>query len=156
MSWLYKGKPLDEAIIQKEYIGFIYLITQKSTGKRYIGRKMLTAAATKTVKGKKKRTRKDSDWRDYWSSSPKIKAWIEEAGNTDDFTKEILTFCHSKGSLAYCEELALYQMKVLESSDWLNDNIRSKIYRTWVKANDAINLRESLALLSHSESSSSS
>jgi hypothetical protein len=144
MSWLYKGKPLDEAIIQKEYIGFIYLITQKSTGKRYIGRKMLTAAATKTVKGKKKRTRKDSDWRDYWSSSPKIKAWIEEAGNTDDFTKEILTFCHSKGSLAASEEMALYTVGALESDLWLNDNIRSRIYRSWIKINDMNSLREAL------------
>jgi hypothetical protein len=127
-------------------IGFIYIITQLSTGRRYIGRKLLTKASTKTVKGVKKKIRKDSDWIDYWSSSPKIKAWIDESG-TDDFTKEILIFVSSKGSMAYCEELALYTMGVLESDLWLNDNIRSKIYRSWAKPEEAKVLREILGRL---------
>jgi hypothetical protein len=147
MSWLYKGLPLDEAIIKKEHIGFIYLITQKSTGKKYIGRKMLTKSTTKTVKGKKKRTRKESDWKNYWSSSPIIKKWISDAGNTDDFTKEILVFVSSKGMLAYAEELALYTVGALESDLWINQNIRSKVYRSWCKPDEAKLLRESLASL---------
>jgi len=126
-------------------IGFIYIITQLSTGKRYIGRKLLTKASTKTTKGIKKKIRKDSGWIDYWSSSPKIKAWIDEAGGTADFTKEILIFVSSKGSMSYCEELALYTMGVLESDLWLNDNIRSKVYRSWAKPEEAKLLREVLS-----------
>lgn len=115
-------------------IGFIYIITQLSTGRRYIGRKLLTKASTKTTKGIKKKIRKDSDWISYWSSSPKIKAWIDESG-TDDFTKEILIFVSSKSELMYAEEYYLYKTNALLSDMWLNDNIRAKIMRVWFSKN---------------------
>jgi hypothetical protein len=145
--WLYKCKELEDADIPTKAIGFIYLITQISTGKFYIGRKLLTAASSKTVNGKKKKTRKDSGWRDYWSSSPKIKEWIDESG-TDDFKREILMFVTSKGMLAYAEEMALYSVGALESDKWINDNIRSKVYRTWCKPAEAQELRGVLKSLS--------
>lgn len=144
-DWTYQGNTfltLDDA--PEKSVGFIYLITQVSTGKKYIGRKLLTKAATKTVNGKKKKLRVESDWKDYWSSSPKIKQWIDEAGGTNDFTKEILLFVSSKGMLAYGEELALYMVGALESDAFLNDNIRSKIYRSWVKPTEAVQLRSLL------------
>ena len=143
--WHYQGKELDPATIPESAMGFIYMITQVSTGKKYIGRKLLTRTCTKTVKGVKKRIRKESDWKDYWSSSPKIKEWIE-ANGTSDFTREILAFCKSKGSLAYMEEMALYQCGALESDSWINDNIRSKIYRSWISKDleAAKELREKL------------
>ena len=142
-QWEYKGKQLEIDDIPTKAIGFIYMITQLSTGKRYIGRKMLTSASRKTVKGKTKKTRKESDWMTYWSSSPKIKQWIEESGY-DDFSREILLFVSSKGMLAYAEEMALYSVGALESDDWINDNIRAKIYRSWVKPDEAKQLRELL------------
>lgn len=145
-DWTYQGNTfvsLDDA--PEKSVGFIYLITQVSTGKKYIGRKLLTKAATKKVNGKTKKLRVESDWKDYWSSSPKIKQWIEEAGGTDDFRKEILLFVSSKGCLAYTEELALYMVGALESDNWLNDNIRSKIYRSWVKPTEAAQLRTVLS-----------
>lgn len=141
--WLFQGSILVEDKIPEKAIGFIYLLRQLSTGKKYIGRKLLTKAATKTVNGKRKKIRKESDWKDYWSSSPQILEWIAESGTTD-FTREILTFCHSKGSLIYAEELALYAVGALESDAWLNNNIRSKIYRSWVKVDDANALRKAL------------
>jgi hypothetical protein len=141
--WLYKGKELTEDDVPAKMIGFIYLITQVSTGRKYLGKKLLTKAATKTVNGKKKKIRLPSDWQNYWSSSPSIKEMIESTG-TDDFTKEILTFCQSKGSLAACEEMALYSVGALESDQWLNQNIRSKIYSSWVKPDDMSKLRQSL------------
>ena len=118
----------------KNSIGFIYIITQLSTGRRYIGRKLLTKASTKTTKGIKKKIRKDSDWIEYWSSSPKIKAWIDESG-TDDFSKEILIFVSSKSELMYAEEYYLYKTNALLSDMWLNDNIRAKIMRVWFSKN---------------------
>ena len=142
--WTMLGQPLQDTYIPEKAIGFIYLITQISTGHFYIGRKLLTKSASKMVNGKKKKIRKESDWKDYWSSSPKIQAWIEGAGGTADFTKEILTFCHSKGSLIYTEELALYSVGALESDKWINNNIRSRIYRTWVRVDDANALRAAL------------
>lgn len=134
--WKYLGNDIKSMEdIPKENaaaLGFIYMITQLSTGKKYIGKKMLSKAATKTVKGVKKKIRKESDWLEYWSSSPQINQWIADAGGTKDFTKEILIFCNSKGGLAYSEELALYMVGAMENDKWLNQNIRSKIYRSWV------------------------
>lgn len=145
--WKYKDSiitELDQIPTDKKYIGFIYLITQLSTGKRYIGKKLLTKAAIKFNNGKKKKIRKESDWLSYWSSSPKIKTWIKEGGY-DDFTREILVFVSSKGMLAYAEELALYSLGVLESDNWLNENIRSKVYKNWCLPEEAKNLREVLS-----------
>ena len=145
-NWIYLGQEIlseDDIPVDKS-IGFIYIITQKSTGNRYLGRKLLTKASSKQVKGVKKKTRKASDWLTYWSSSPKIKEWIKEAGGTDDFTREIILFVTSKGMLAYGEECALYMVGALESDLWINDNIRSKIYRSWCKPAEAVQLREVL------------
>jgi hypothetical protein len=146
-GWKFKGRELQDTDIIEDAVGFIYLITQLSTGKRYIGRKLMTKAGTKTVNGKKKKIRLQSDWKDYWSSSPQIKEWIKEAGGTHDFKKEILVFCTSRGSLVYSEEKALYVMGVLENDDFINSNIRSKCYRSWVKAEDARALNEVLKTL---------
>lgn len=145
-NWTYLGQEIlsEDDIPVDKAIGFIYIITQKSTGNRYLGRKLLTKASSKQVKGVKKKTRKASNWLTYWSSSPKIKEWIKEAGGTDDFTREIILFVTSKGMLAYAEECALYMVGALESDLWINDNIRSKIYRSWCKPAEAVQLREVL------------
>ena len=146
--WNYKGKQLEDDDIPVGSIGFIYIIRQISTGRKYIGRKLLTSASTKTIKGKKKKTRKPSDWKDYWSSSPMLKAYIAEHG-TGDFTREILVFVSKKGSLAYCEEKALYMVGALEHPDeWMNENIRSKVYRTWVVKSEAKALEDAIHSLS--------
>ena len=130
-DWTYQGDTLVSIeAVPKNAIGFIYLITQVSTGKKYIGRKLLTKAATKTVNGKKKKLRVESDWKDYWSSSPKIKQWIDENGY-DDFRREVLLFVESKSQLMYAEEAALYHVDALLRDDFLNDNIRSKVMRNW-------------------------
>jgi hypothetical protein len=130
-EWTYKGKPLSDADIPEKAVGFIYTIVQKSTKKKYIGRKLMTMAGQKMVAGKKKKIRKESNWRSYWSSSPWLIDYIKEHG-TDDFTREIIVFCEGKGSMAYIEECLLYTLGALESPNWLNENIRSKVYRTWI------------------------
>lgn len=145
MTWIYQGKPIEsiEDIPEPKAVGFIYIIRQLSTGKKYIGRKLLTKTSRKTVKGKTKKVRTESDWKDYWSSSPELKQLIKEVGE-QDFTREILVFVSSKGMLAYAEELALYTVGALESDGWFNNNIRAKIYRNWCKPEEAKLLRENL------------
>ncbi len=139
MNWIYKEKVLDENDIPEQAIGFIYLIRQISTGKKYIGRKMLTAASSKKVNGKVKKCRKESDWKTYWSSSPQIKEWISTAGGTQDFTKEILGFCSSKSEMVYMEECLLYHTDALLKDNWINENIRAKIMKKWfIKNNNTL------------------
>ena len=110
-------------------IGFLYKITH-SSGKFYYGRKLLTKAATKQINGKKKKIRADSDWKNYWSSSPIIKDWIEREG-IDNFQREILIFVSTKASMIYGEEYILYVTGSLFNPHCLNENIRAKIYRKW-------------------------
>ena len=145
-EWQYQNKPLNENEIPVDAMGFIYMITQLSTGKKYIGKKLLTAASTKTVKGVKKKIRKPSDWKEYWSSSPDLKKLIEQVGQ-QDFVREILVFVTSKGSLAAAEEMALYSVGALESDMWFNNNIRSRIYRSWIKKHEMEELRHQLKTL---------
>lgn len=126
--WLYNGNELSTEDIPESAIGFLYRITYLPTNQKYIGRKLLTKAATKKVKGKVKRIRKQSDWQDYWSSSPLIHEMIEKEG-TNNFKREILLFCDTKSALNYAEEKVLYAVGALESDLFLNSNIRSKVFK---------------------------
>ena len=142
MTWLLNGLPIKDEDIPTKAIGFIYLIKTPDC-RKYIGRKMLKASKTKTTKGVKKKIKVDSDWKDYWSSSPELKEMVTTQGTTG-FTREIIYFAFSKGMLAYAEEKTLYSLGVLESDKWVNGNIRAKVFKNWVDTstnqllNDAI------------------
>ena len=53
---------------------------------------------------------------------------MEQEG-TDNFVREVLVFADTKGQLNYLEEKFLYCVGALESENWLNSNIRSKMYK---------------------------
>lgn len=138
-SWIYKTESFETIeSAPSEAIGFIYLITHIPTNKKYIGRKLLYKTAYKQVNKKKKRIKVESDWKEYYSSSPEIHSMIEEEG-CDNFKREILFFCNSKAELNYAEEKLLYSIGVLESDEWFNSNIRSKMYRKWLLKFNNIN-----------------
>lgn len=129
-NWIYLNNVLNEADIPKTAIGFIYKIVNIDTDKWYIGRKLLTKAATKMINGKKKKLRKPSDWADYWSSSPFLLEEIELEGK-EKYRREILMFVDTKASLMYAEEYLLYASGSLFDSNCYNSNIRSKVFRAW-------------------------
>jgi hypothetical protein len=58
MTWIYEKEPLTE--IPEGAIGFVYLITNQANGMKYIGKKFLTKAGYKQVKGKRRKIRKVS------------------------------------------------------------------------------------------------
>ena len=128
MTWLYNEQTLSEDLIPTKAVGFVYLITDLETNKKYIGRKLLYSAAYKMVNGKKKKIKKDSDWRDYYSSSPYINQLISESSK-ERFKREILVFCENKLQMMYLEEKFQYIFGVLESDEFLNSNIRAKIMK---------------------------
>src|SRR5574343_284933 len=119
--------------IPEEYnkaIGFIYQITQISTGKKYIGRKMLYENKTIQKKGIKSKNKVETNWLNYFSSSDELIQLKNEIG-VDDFKREILVFCFTKAQMIYAEECMLYHVDSLLKSEWFNNNIRSKIYKSW-------------------------
>lgn len=147
--WQFNDKDIDETDIPEKSIGFLYLI-ENISGMKYIGKKLLTKSATKMINGKKKKIRKDSDWKNYWSSSPWLLEIIEKEGK-EHFTRTILCFANTRGELNFQEECAQYQLRVLEKDDWYNANIRSRIFKKNVQKYDLTSFYTSIEKLkSHS------
>lgn len=146
--WLYKGSELQDTDIPVTAEGFIYLITYTPTGQRYLGRKLLTKAHRRQKNKKIIKSRVESDWRDYWSSSPDIQRIIEEEGSTANFIREVLIFANTRGQLNYLEEKFLYSVGSMESDDWLNSNIRAKMFKRNIKNKlDVLEVNAAIAAL---------
>jgi len=134
MSWLYGDEIINEP--PEGVIGFIYLITNLSNGKKYIGKKLFLFSKVKykTVKlknGKKKRkkikSKVNSDWQNYWSSSEELKIDVKNLG-TDNFKREILRYCYSKNELSYYEAKEQFARDVLlDDKQWYNRWISVKV-----------------------------
>lgn len=130
--WLYQGQEFTEILIEKN-IGYVYLITNLTNGKKYIGKKLFWFSKTRTVKGKKKKEKVPSDWKEYWSSSDDLKKDVADLGE-HNFTREILHLCMNKGTMSYLEAKLQFQHEVLEKpNEWYNGIINCKIHRTHVK-----------------------
>lgn len=103
--WVLSGvSGLDESSIC-DFLGFVYVITRKDNGKRYIGQKKFWKTTSKPpLKGKVNRRRStvESDWRTYTGSSKSLNADIEELGK-DNFSFEIVCLCGSKWEMTYTE-----------------------------------------------------
>ena len=125
--WLYEEKEVDDDLV-KDYYGFVYLIENLDSNKRYIGRKYFTKASSKQVKGKRKRCRKESDWKTYWGSSQRLLADIELLGE-HKFKRSILRLCKTRGECNYWEAKLQFMHNVLENDLYYNDNIMMKFTR---------------------------
>ena len=127
MQWTYQGKQVEE--ISEEYIGFVYLITNLTNGKKYIGKKLAKFKVTKKpLKGKKnkRRSTKESDWRTYWGSSDHLNADVEQLG-PNNFTREILYYCTSRGELSYLEAKEQFDREVLKTDEYYNGIINVRV-----------------------------
>jgi hypothetical protein len=102
----------------------------------YIGKKLAKFSKTtyKTVKlkngtkkKKKIRGKIDSDWRDYYGSSPELSKDVAELG-AENFTREILFYCRSKSDCSYIEAREQFNRRVLESKDYYNGQISVRVH----------------------------
>ena len=127
MQWTYNGKVIDS--ISEEYEGFVYLITNTTTGQKYVGKKLAKFKTTKPpLKGRKNKRRghKESDWRDYWGSSDHLVADVERLGQ-NAFTREILYMCKSRGEMSYLEAREQFERRVLETDEYYNGIINVRV-----------------------------
>jgi len=134
MTWLYQNTPVET--LPESCVGFVYMITNNLTGRKYIGKKLAKFSKTtyRTVKQKngikkKKRIRSkiDSDWQQYYGSSAELSADIEKLG-THNFTREILYYCASKSECSYIEAREQFSRRVLESQDYYNGHIQVRVH----------------------------
>ena len=129
--WYYKGTPFTSDDIG-DFFGYVYLITNKTTGKKYIGRKYFVQK--RKPKGGKRRVTSESDWKKYYGSSPQLKADVSEYGKTN-FSREILSLHTTLGKVNYEETRQLFLNNVLmEALDdgtpmYYNSNILGRYMR---------------------------
>ncbi len=109
-------------------IGFIYVIVNKNCRRAYIGRKLLSRAATRgPLKGRvnKRRYRKESDWKNYCSSCVDLQVDIDLQGE-DSFDFVIVGFCHSTFAMTYLEAAMQVRFGVLFGR-FYNRNIMMRV-----------------------------
>jgi hypothetical protein len=128
---MYNEKPFESNDIQ-DYFGFVYLIENKLNGKKYIGRKYLWQF--RTPKGKKRKVKSESNWKDYYGSCPELKEDIGKIGR-ENFSRTIISLHKTKGKTNYEETRQLFVNNVLtEGLDngepaFYNSNVLSRYFR---------------------------
>jgi hypothetical protein len=139
MTWYYNSTLIEQ--LPDDCVGFVYIITNTTNNRKYIGKKLAKFAKTsyKTVtlkngtkKKKRVRSKIDSDWQEYWGSSPDLQADIDILGK-ENFTREILQYCNSKAVTSYVEAREQFDRKVLESDDYYNGIINCRIHGSHIK-----------------------
>ena len=127
MPWMYEGQPIDSLPVGTE--GFVYLITNLQTGRKYVGKKLAQFKKSRPpLKGRvnRRRSRVESDWKDYWGSNEQLLQDVQQLG-MDQFTREILYICRSRGVMGYLEALEQFERRVLESDEYYNGIINVRI-----------------------------
>ena len=132
--WLYNNQEISE--LPEDCVGFVYLITNLTSRRKYVGKKLSKFSKTtyKTVtlkngtkKKKKIKSKIDSDWLEYYGSSIELNKDVELLGK-DNFRREILFFCKSKAECSYVEAREQFTRKVLETTDYYNGQISVRVH----------------------------
>jgi hypothetical protein len=141
--WKYKEQIIEniEDFGEETPFGFIYIVTHVPTGKKYLGKKSLFHTLNKKLgkkelaqqpitRGRTKTTKqvvKESDWKTYYGSEDYIKQLIKENKHSE-FTREIIHLVYNKKQLTYFECKYQFIYGVLESNEWINNNILGKFF----------------------------
>ena len=110
--WIYDGRTFDSIDIG-DYFGFVYLITNKSNGRSYIGRKYFWSF--RKPKGKNRKVKSESDWKKYYGSCPELKDDVKKYGK-ENFSREMLSLHTTKGNCNFEETKQLFLNNVLSEA----------------------------------------
>jgi hypothetical protein len=131
LEWIFDKNTFTTEQIGDNY-GFVYVITNLSNNKKYIGKKFFYSSKTKQVKGKKKKIKVFSDWESYYGSNSELQNDVEKLGK-EMFTREIIHLCKSKGTCGYLEAKEQFIRNVLESDDYYNSWIMVRVRKSHLK-----------------------
>lgn len=132
MTWTLNNTLFESIPDDCAAIGFVYLITNTISNKKYIGKKNFYTNRTKTktvtlktgLKKKKNiRVKAESDWMNYYGSSEDLKKDVELHGS-ENFTRQILRLCYTKGEQSYFEAKYQFDYDVLLNTD--------QFYNRWI------------------------
>ena len=140
LNWTYNGKDFTEDLVGNNY-GFVYQITNLTNGRKYIGKKFFYSAKTKQVKGKKKKYKASSNWQTYYGSSDNLTKDVLQLGH-ENFIREILHLCLSKGECGYLEAKEQFRNNVLETDNYYNTWIMVRVRKDHIKGYNARILTE--------------
>ena len=130
-TWTYLERTFNSDDV-RDYFGFVYLITNKSNQRQYIGRKYFWSF--RTPPGKKRKVKQESDWKKYYGSCPELKEDLKLYGK-EIFKREILSLHTTKGTCNFEETKQLFLNNVLsEALDdgtpaYYNSNILGRYMR---------------------------
>ena len=131
--WTYNGSEYNET--PEDYQGFVYIITELDSGKKYLGKKNFwrpKVLPKNSKRSRRMRTRVESDWRGYYGSSKELQVLVEQRGG-DNYKREIVRLCRNKGEMSYYEAKAQFDNDVLLSDEWFNNFIGCKIHARHIK-----------------------
>jgi hypothetical protein len=133
VTWLFEDKIIET--LPDDVVGFVYIITNKLSGRKYIGKKLskfkkIRLKTSRLKNGTKKKSKIryeiDSDWQIYYGSNSVLSEEVKNLGS-ENFKREILRYCYSKNELNYYEAKYQFDYGVLLSGDWYNEWISVKV-----------------------------
>jgi hypothetical protein len=129
--WLYENKIFESDDIDN-YIGFVYLITNLTDNKKYIGKKLFGTTKVRQVNKKKKRYKVESNWKDYYGSSENLLTDVDKYGKLN-FKREIIRLCKTKGECSYFEAKEQFAVDAVIDPCYYNSWISVRVRRSHLK-----------------------
>ena len=134
-DWTFCGQPFVEAA---DWLGFVYVIDNVAEDRRYIGKKLLISTRMRMIKGRRRRSHRESDWRTYWGSNRHVHADRDRLGAAA-FRRQILYLVQSRGVLSYLEARTQFEAGVLlDQARWYNGLINCRISARHVQRIDDV------------------
>lgn len=125
----------------ENHYGYVYMTTNLDTNQSYIGKKIFQNTTSKKLGKKeiavlpvkrgripsKKKIVTESNWKEYYGSSDKVKEWVENTPK-HRLCRTILKLCKSSKELTYYETKYLFEYNVLLDDQYVNDSILGKFF----------------------------
>ena len=112
MQWTHQGNKITN--MPEDVVGFVYLITNTTNGRMYIGKKLARFKRSRPpLKGRKnkRRYKVDPDWQDYYGSSDDLTIDVNKLGK-DKFKREILLTSSEYNNIIFSSKIEIFVLSI--------------------------------------------